>query len=397
MLSACASRSSFLSRQLFTLLTVFSLGLFTVSSAHAATYYVSNLGSNSNSGAQGSPFKTIQHAADVAKAGDTVIVAAGTYREAIKSKNDGTASARIRFVSEDAYNKTGKMGTKIISSGQNVSWMILGDFVDVEGFDVTAADNAHVGIGSYGNYTRIMYNYVHDYKMVGPCDSNGGAGINNMNYDSVGKEIIGNVVHSIGTNFLGSGEYCNQIHGIYHATRGGKVENNIVYNSASAGIHLWHAPANVSVTNNLSFSNRGAGLIFGCGDKPFVQCKNITVANNIFMNNGRFGIREYGNNDSSNRVLNNITYQNGGIEIEMKQGTASGNMTDTNPMLKNFQPGGGGDYTLAAGSPAMGKGINCGGCNIGPDSSIISPPPSGQLPAGGGAGGGGLGLGNCFK
>jgi hypothetical protein len=375
------------------LVMFFTLLLIAVPTAQAATYYVSNSGSDSASGAQGSPFKTIQHAADVAKAGDTVIVMPGTYRESIESKNDGTASARIRFVSQE------KWGAKIISSDANVSWSMFGDYTDVEGFDVTASNNAHVGISSYANYTKIMYNYVHDYKMVGPCDSNGGAGILSAKYDTVGKQIIGNVVQNIGTNFIGPGtEYCNKIHGIYHGTQGGGVYDNVVSNSASAGIHLWHAPVGATVANNVSYNNRGVGVVFGCGDKPYVQCSGITIANNIFMNNGSMGIREYGNNDSSNKVLNNITYQNGGDEIVMKQGTATGNKTDVNPMLdSNMKP--------LAGSPAIGAGVSIPGISGSPPNIGLSGAVSHDIPAGnftpggsGGAGGGGNyipGIGNC--
>ncbi|WP_201836595.1 DUF1565 domain-containing protein, partial [Microvirga zambiensis] len=44
-----------------------------------ATIYVSTTGSDSNSGASGSPVKSITKAAQMAKAGDTVLVGAGTY------------------------------------------------------------------------------------------------------------------------------------------------------------------------------------------------------------------------------------------------------------------------------------------------------------------------------
>lgn len=53
------------------------------SSLSAATYYVSPTGSDSNPGSQELPWKTIQKAAQVAKAGDTVIVLPGTYQEAV--------------------------------------------------------------------------------------------------------------------------------------------------------------------------------------------------------------------------------------------------------------------------------------------------------------------------
>lgn len=68
-------------------------------SAHAkgTTRYVSITGSDANRGTKQSPFGTVQACADVAQAGDTCVIAAGTYRETLTPPRDGTASARITF------------------------------------------------------------------------------------------------------------------------------------------------------------------------------------------------------------------------------------------------------------------------------------------------------------
>lgn len=47
----------------------------------ATIYYVAKSGSDRNPGTKNCPFLTIQRAADVAVAGDTVIVHEGVYRE----------------------------------------------------------------------------------------------------------------------------------------------------------------------------------------------------------------------------------------------------------------------------------------------------------------------------
>ncbi|MGH9587435.1 MAG: DUF1565 domain-containing protein [Acidobacteriaceae bacterium] len=47
--------------------------------AHAASFYVSASGVDSNPGTQAQPFKTLQHAAAEAKPGDTVIVLGVVY------------------------------------------------------------------------------------------------------------------------------------------------------------------------------------------------------------------------------------------------------------------------------------------------------------------------------
>jgi hypothetical protein len=80
----------------------FVLGLAVCSTANAATYYVSNTGSDSNPGTSlSAPFQTISMAATVLVAGDTCYIRGGTYRETLTVQSSGTANAPITF---SAYN-----------------------------------------------------------------------------------------------------------------------------------------------------------------------------------------------------------------------------------------------------------------------------------------------------
>src|SRR5215470_14211926 len=66
----------------------------------ATTYYVSAANGQDNfPGTSAMPFLTIQKAADVAVAGDTVVVRAGTYVGA-KLSHSGTLAAPITFTAE---------------------------------------------------------------------------------------------------------------------------------------------------------------------------------------------------------------------------------------------------------------------------------------------------------
>jgi len=79
------------------------------------TYYVAQNksgASDSNPGTEDKPFATITQAADVAVAGDTVIVCEGVYREELKPQNDGTAANPITF-------KT-KEGDRVVISANEV-------------------------------------------------------------------------------------------------------------------------------------------------------------------------------------------------------------------------------------------------------------------------------------
>ncbi len=64
------------------------------------TYYVNSNVENHGNGSKEKPFKTIQEAAEIAIAGDEVIVAPGVYRESVDPKNGGEEGKRIVYKSE---------------------------------------------------------------------------------------------------------------------------------------------------------------------------------------------------------------------------------------------------------------------------------------------------------
>jgi len=53
------------------------------------TYHVAITGADTAAGTESAPFRTINHAAQVAVGGDTVLVHEGVYREWVKPANGG--------------------------------------------------------------------------------------------------------------------------------------------------------------------------------------------------------------------------------------------------------------------------------------------------------------------
>lgn len=82
------------------LLSLVSLILFSGVSV-AKEIHVAKSGKDSNAGTSTSPYVTIQKAANVAKAGDVVIIHEGTYEEKVTPANSGTAGNPIIFKSAD--------------------------------------------------------------------------------------------------------------------------------------------------------------------------------------------------------------------------------------------------------------------------------------------------------
>ncbi|MBQ4199323.1 MAG: carbohydrate-binding protein [Kiritimatiellae bacterium] len=77
--------------------------------AHAAEYFVSPSGCDGADGSSTKPWRTIQHAADVAVAGDVVTIRGGTYREWVKPANAGRKGAPITYRAAD--------GEKVVVTG----------------------------------------------------------------------------------------------------------------------------------------------------------------------------------------------------------------------------------------------------------------------------------------
>jgi hypothetical protein len=325
-----------------------------VSVAAASTIYnlyVSTTGSDTNTGTAAKPFRTITRAAKLAKPSTTIHVAAGTYRESVKTTVHGTSTARIRYVSDT------KWGAKVIGIGTEGMWTNNGNYTDIDGFDITGP--GRLGILNYASYTLMSNNHIHNLTISGGCTGSGGAGIVNASYTASNGDIIGNVVHDIGV----PGK-CNGVQGIYSSNLGGKIYNNIVYKVSAFGIHLWHAASGVIIANNTVFANgssgMGGGIVTGSGDSPGgMQLKNTKVINNIVYNNPGVSIKQYcysGVNciGTGNVTSNNLVYGNGS-GISLKTGTATGTIT-ADPLFVSYQSNGTGNYRLRSNSPAVNKG-----------------------------------------
>jgi Protein of unknown function (DUF1565) len=312
-------------------------------------FYVSVGGNDSNDGSSERPWATIQRAADEVAPGDTVHVRPGLYSSAIKSLASGTPSARIRFISDV------KWGAKIIARSSYTAWENRGDYVDIAGFDITGDGN--LGILNLGSFVRIAGNHVHD--IPAKCSADGGAGIDHGNFAGHDNDTIGNLVHNIGDINVG----CPRVHGIYHANLRGHLWNNIAFNNQGYGIHLWHAPVDVVVANNLVFHNGDGGITVGAGDAPGgVTADGMVVTNNILIENGTSGagwaIVESGRIGTGNHYSNNIIWRNRrGIALE--RGRDAGTI-NADPRLLRYATDGSGDYHLAVGSPAIGAGTQAG-------------------------------------
>ena len=136
-----------------------------------ATFYVATTGDDGNAGTKEKPWKTIQHAADEAKAGDTVLVRGGVYNEHVEIASAG--SAKAGYITFENYPGEAPVvdGTGLDIPNDQFGLFTLRDanYVIVSGFELrnyTTASTRQVPIGIYvegaGRNDQLVSNSVHD-------------------------------------------------------------------------------------------------------------------------------------------------------------------------------------------------------------------------------------------
>lgn len=139
-----------MNNRLFSLLGIFTfmVGIAGFSTI-AATLYVSPLGSDTAAGTNSDPFETIQRAMNAAVAGDTVLVAEGTYNEIVRSVSPGTASNPIRI---DGSNRAKVM-----------RFFVSHPYITIQNFSVFGPNSAGYGaieLSKGSSYTVLSNNVV---------------------------------------------------------------------------------------------------------------------------------------------------------------------------------------------------------------------------------------------
>jgi parallel beta-helix repeat protein len=336
----------------------------------AADWWVSTTGSDSNPGSSAAPFRSIQKAANVVKAGDTVRVLPGVYLEKVVSSKSGTASARIRYVSTQRWGAKLTINTKLdgrnwSSYTKSAGWYNTGNFVDIDGFEIYATMGSG-GTLAYGIYnlssnTRLVNNKVHDIS-ASPCKSWGGGAIVSDGWGAYNNvEISNNIVFNVG-DYAGG---CVFVHGIYHTTTG-PIINNLAYRISGGGIHLWHAPRYNEILNNTVFNTKTWGIVFGADpNHTSAPADYAIIANNIVYDTAGVGMASTGYVGSNNIWTNNLVFKNR-VDWQLKNGNKAVNTIVAAPGFLNYNPDGGGNYKLGSGSPA----INAGAAKYAPPTDL---------------------------
>jgi hypothetical protein len=308
------------------------------------TLHVSPTGDDAAPGTAQSPLRSLARAAELARPGTRILVAAGRYPGPLVTTAAGTAGARISYVADPPG------AAEVVATGSGrAAWANRGDFVDISGFTIRGDTGGDIdnGLLDEGSSVRLLDNRVTGFD--GNCITTGDA-----DYTLHDIDVIGNVTADCGRSSLD--------HGIYVSHPGGVVANNISYGNAGFGIHCWHNCNRLVISNNLVFDNATGGIVVGQGDEPNdgeVPADGFVVSNNIAVDNGGYGIQEFGATGADNSYLNNNVSGNEEGGLGLQTGREAGTLT-TPPQFVDFRPDGGGDYRLRPGSPEIDAGTPAG-------------------------------------
>lgn len=346
---------------------VFSLFfIFTFITMGQNTYYVDERNpsaSDSSSGTELEPWKTIQHAADVVPVGSTVIVKAGSY-DRTTFNNSGTQNNYIRFQGENEVNLSDS-SVNAITQG----FYVNADYIEICKFEITdIGSNNRGGINiNFSNNIVIEGNYFHElectygnwgavrgdgayieirnnvmYKVEGiTVNIRGNNWLVKENDISHGTDLTpsGNDVsgdadairffgrnHIIRNNYLhdflpNEGSQTNPPHmdafQTYSVNPGEiaqdiLIEKNLIDNFGAQGLMCEDDDIEDNV-NNITMSNNIFANLQGYTAINVRACENFKFFHNLVINSG-IGIRLRDGSDSS-QVINNIFYNNRGNAI----------------------------------------------------------------------------------
>jgi hypothetical protein len=332
-------------------------------------------GLDSNPGTPAAPLRSLARAAQLVTPGTTVNVLPGTYQGGFHTSVSGLANARIVF------RATQRWQARLVPppvSRSAMAWDNRASYVDIQGFEVDgtahmAGQAWNTGIHSSGAYNRVAFNHVHHIATALPCNAEGGAGIG-VDSAAPGKGermmsmVVGNSVHDIGA------PGCRDVRGIGMDTPG-TVRNNIVYRVDGAGIHLRRDAHQVIVVNNTVAATH-TGILVDGGGRGKGSSDHNHVFNNIVFDN-RTGIAELGAAGWHNSYRHNLVSGNRDADWRLAEGTRHSGSVAAAPGFIGYSRTGSPDFRLAAGSAAIGKGLEHGadgpdfyGKSRGPDDAV---------------------------
>jgi hypothetical protein len=322
----------------------------------ADTLHVAPDGDDAGSGAQESPFRTIQKAAEVARAGDTVLVRAGVYRGRVMLRSSGEPERPIVFkaASRERPVVDGE-GRGRIELQSAEGWRKPIGWITVEGFEVR---NGWDGIKFYNAHHIVLKgNHIHD----------------NANQGILGNghhvRIEGNIIARNGLK--PDNERSNLEHGIYGTGTEFTIVNNVIHSNRAYGIQVAGYPYKqdshagpefagarrwLIAHNTIALQRNRAGIVVWQDDaRDCVIEGNILYRNAVTLGRGDCQGIDFVGAGGGHSIRKNLFFGLGRTAISRASSdcAVSDNLEDRDPLFVDAERF---DFRLRKGSPGIDAG-----------------------------------------
>lgn len=255
----------------------------------SCTYYISPFGSDGNAGTLAEPWKTVQKAFNMATAGQTVCLRAGTYPQYVDAlvgfnqveKSSGAPGKPILFTNYPGEIAAIQGSTKVY--GSNITFRGTPNNVPHCGPTQPCGLIFEGSSGYVLNAVSIMNSSGAGHVTFDHVEIRGGNYHAGLYQEGCDNAITGSYVHDNGIRNR------NEDNGIYwsktppNCKDGGLIANNLVEHNFSKGIQLYadastSTPAYVTVCGNISANNGAQGAVIWGDNNSFVG--NVLYNNN---------------------------------------------------------------------------------------------------------------------
>ncbi|HVW53281.1 MAG TPA: right-handed parallel beta-helix repeat-containing protein [Trinickia sp.] len=301
----------------------------------ASAHYVSTSGNDANPGASSAPWRTIQHAANTAHAGDTVYVRGGTYKEAVTINVSGSASGGYITFQNYPGETAIVDGTGLVPpSGQSGLFNIIDrSYIKIVGLEIrnySTASTARVPVGVWitGASTNIQILSNHIHHIANTAQSTNANAMGLAAYGSNATTAISQLTidgNQIDHLTLGSSESL----AVDGNVQNWSITNNVIHDSNNIGIDAigFEGVSSSTATdvardgtisgntvyNITAYGNPAYGNSFGADGIYCDGCTRVTIERNV-VHNTDFGVEvasEHANKLSSYvTVRSNLIYAN---------------------------------------------------------------------------------------
>lgn len=270
-----------------------------------SSFYVATTGNDSNPGTQAAPWRTMQHAADTARAGSTVNVRGGVYEELVSINASGNASDG--FITFRSYSgETAVLEAEHLTPAERSGILTISNksYIRIEGFEIRNYRTAEprlvplgISVIGAGSHIELLKNNVHHIEQNFEGRDAPGQGGNGF-----GIAVYGTDARTPITDLIIDG---NEVHHL----KTGSSESLVVNGNVT----------NFRITHNVVHDNNNIGIdVIGfertAPDPAVDQARDGVVSGNLVYNITSKANPAYRNDESSDGI-----YVDGGTRILIEQ------------------------------------------------------------------------------